>query len=116
MTPYEIYQKARSQRAECENWSKMIGKPSERATAYHLGKVTSSSGTFTIHYQPYDGATNYHDAPKPLVEVLQKVMTDNAKMLIDQCLVLLREREDVALINCKEFAQKILDEIESKSA
>ena len=108
--PYDIYQKARSQRLECEKWAALIGRQSN-TTAPHLGKITEAECRFTIHFQPYDGANNYHDAPKPLTEALAEVVKEHASLLIKDALQLLIKKESDALVACKEFANGIIAQI-----
>lgn len=112
MNPYDLYQKARSQRIDCENWHSLIGKQSS-ATAPHVGTISSSACKFTVHFQPYDGANNYHDAPKPLTDALESVLKTHSALLIGDALRILREKEAAALIACKEFASGIIAQIDA---
>jgi len=110
LNPYEIYQQALRDRAECQRWAALIGKQSN-ATAPHRGAITGVSGHFAIHFQPSDGATNYHDSPKIFDAVLADVMKDHSKMLIEETLAVFVRRENDALVKCKSFAEAMLKEI-----
>ena len=99
-------------RWEATNWAKKLGARSN-ATAPHVGTISGAVGSFCIHYQPSDGATNYHDSPKAFNGFLADAMKNNAKRLIEEALQLMQERTTSALVACESELRTLQKEIDT---
>lgn len=97
---FEAWTKARIERCNAEAWYELIDKQSN-ATARHRGELHSAYGEMCIHFQPSDGATNYHKASPEFCAYLSKVMMDRHKELIVAVLDTMREVERLKLIACE---------------
>lgn len=63
MTLPRKHETAKSRLAQATAFVSLIGRLSETTTAQHVGTVHTIEIVTTIHYQPYDGAKNYHKCP-----------------------------------------------------
>ena len=110
MKNYETWKALKNEQHEAARWAGKLGAKSN-ATAPHLGTISGAEGKLCIHYQPSDGATNYHDSPKAFNACLAEVMKKNAKQLIEEALHLMQERTIAALIACESELATLQKEI-----
>ena len=111
MTKFEEWKQKRGELEGAERWAAQLGAQS-RATARHVGTIHAAEGTFTLHYQPSDGASNYHSSPVAFNECLRQVMLNDGAALIEKTLGLMRKRERDAFISCRAELVTLLDEID----
>lgn len=62
MQKYQAYMKRRQEMEGALAVLALIGKKSTHATAENIGRISSLEVRATIHFQPSDGAKNYHDS------------------------------------------------------
>ncbi len=76
MQKIDRYKKSRSALAGARAFLSLIGRPSVNATARHNGSLCGLSVKTRIHYQPSDGAQNYHEN-KDFDEALSRTIMRN---------------------------------------
>lgn len=110
---------ARQKRHEAEAYISLIGKTTNRSTVASRNGEHATAGTLTkftvttqIHFQPYDGAKNYHDC-KAFDAALSTVARKHWKMLHAEALELLRQQEREAAVAAKEEVERQMQEIEA---
>ena len=116
----EEWKKAKHNTAAAEAYLALIGKTTNQTTVAANSGVRATAGELTkfairtqVHFQPYDGATNYHDCEvfdAALSEVVRKQWT----AIRDEAMALLREREAKAGADAEASLEAILAEIRSK--
>lgn len=114
----EAWRKAKNTTAAAKNYLSLIGKTTDRSTLASregagatAGKLTTFSIKTQIHFQPYDGATNYHDC-KEFDAALTEVVRKKWESIRDEAIELLEKREAEAAIAAKASVEKMLAEIE----
>jgi len=99
----EAYYAARRRRDEVERYLSLRGKQSN-ATARHVGTLHYVTVKTTIHFQPTDGAANYHECPA-FDEALAIVIRNNFGELVDG----VRRSVRTKVAQCAEEAQDELN-------
>jgi hypothetical protein len=110
MTKMEAWKEAKRNQDAAEKWASLLGKDSF-ATARHVGTISSARGDFTIHYQPSDGANNYHECSSAFRSALKDVMEAMAPELIRKAIEIMRETTRLALIQCEDELTSMQKEI-----
>ena len=116
----EAWKKAKQNTAAAEAYLSLIGKTTNQTTVAANSGVRATAGELTkfaiktqIHFQPYDGAKNYHDCEAfdaALSEVVRKQWTT----IRDEAMSLLREREADAGAKAEAALEAMLADIRSK--
>ena len=113
----EAWRKAKNATSAAKNYLSLIGKTTDRSTLASLegvgataGKLTTFSIKTQIHFQPYDGATNYHDC-KEFDAALTEVVLKKWGSIRDEAMELLAKREAAAAIAAKSSVYALLTEI-----
>lgn len=86
------YQAAKQRYAEARTVIDMIGMK-ERSTAGAKGKLHNLDVKATVHYQPTDGAKNYHESAA-LNAALSTVTRKHWDMLLAEALAILKDQVD----------------------
>jgi hypothetical protein len=110
MIKLDAWKQAKSEQEYAEKWAAMLGQQS-RSTAVHTGKIHCANGSLTIHFQPIDGANNYHEAPLAFRDALAEVMKDMGPELVNKTLEVMRERTRHYLICCEQEIAEMQKEI-----
>ena len=106
---YDIYLKAKKIADSAQAWRNLIGKSAY--LGFFCLSDRHSSVKLTIAGQHSEGSQNYHECSKELgAEIASVIAEDNR--VIDRAIARLRLKEEAALIECREFANSILTEIE----
>ena len=82
MNSFDEYKKAVSDLRHAEAWKWMIGQRYIGGGGGD-GEVVSVSLSMTIYYQEYDGAKNYHEPDKAMVDALGVAAKKMSQQLID---------------------------------
>lgn len=119
MSSTKMWGEAKKSRREADDYIGLIGKTTTKSTlASHKGEIATAGKlsklvvSTQVHFQPYDGANNYHDC-KSFDAALSSVARKHWDMLRSEALDLLREQEREAAIAAKEEVEKQLAEINS---
>jgi len=114
----EAWRKAKNATSAAKNYLSLIGKTTDRSTLASRDGVGATAGKLTtfaiktqIHFQPYDGSTNYHDC-KEFDAALTEVVRKKWASIRDEAMELLAKREAEAAIAAKSSVQNLLAEIE----
>ena len=111
----DAWKKAKIATASAKAYLALIGKPSEYATAKHYGELSKFSISTEIHFQPSDGARNYHDC-KEFDAALTTVVREKWGILRDEAVELLVKEEAKAAVAAKETVESLMREIEEAQA
>lgn len=90
----------------------LIGKPQTQTTARGCyGHISSIEVTTTVHFQPYDGATNYHKCEEfdaALAEVIREQFGPLRDAALDKLTARVADLNDAAAAEYKaEFGAEI---------
>lgn len=107
---FEQYQVAKKQLADAQEWLSMIGKPQPRTTAKADGFLSSLTMAAVVHFQYSDGATNYHDAPKPLQNALAAAAKANFSKLAEEAIAALRSEVETLRKEAADEYRALLSE------
>lgn len=117
----EAWKIAKRNTKEAERYLSLIGKTTTNSTlgsrkgaAATAGELTKFQITTQIHFQPYDGATNYHDC-KAFDAALSEVVRKKWSTIKEEAMALLRQREAEAGAKAEAGLEEILAEIRSKN-
>ena len=112
------WQDATAARKNAEAYLSLIGKTTSRSTVAAREGEHATAGCLTtfeirtqIHFQPYDGATNYHNC-KAFDEALTAVVRRKWSAIKDEAIALLLETEREASLLAEEQVKGMLAEIE----
>ncbi len=112
------WQDATAARKDAEEYLSLIGKTTSRSTVASREGENATAGALTtfeirtqIHFQPYDGATNYHNC-KAFDGALTTVVRRKWSAIRDEAIALLRETEREASILAENQVKGMLAEIE----
>ena len=111
------WQDATAVRKGAEAYLSLIGKTTSRSTVAAREGEHATAGCLTtfeirtqIHFQPYDGATNYHNC-KAFDVALAAVVRRKWSAIRDEAIALLREEEREASLLAEEPVKGMLAEI-----
>ena len=111
---YELYLEARRNTKSAIEWN-------EKPNSKH--KYRNDSFSVVLHTavlklercgQHSCGGQNYWPMPKPMSEALLEVIKENGADLFKKAIQKLQDKETEALKDCRDFAETILKNIESK--
>ena len=112
------WQSATAARKDAEEYLSLIGKTTSQSTVAAREGEQATAGRLTtfeirtqVHFQPYDGATNYHNC-KAFDEALTAVVRRKWSAIRDEAIALLREEEREASLLAEEQVKGMLAEIE----
>lgn len=116
----EAWKRAKQNTAEAVAYLALIGKTTNQTTVAANSGVGATAGELTkfqittqIHFQPYDGATNYHDC-KAFDAALSEVVRKKWSTIRDEAMALLREREAQAGAAAEAALEAMISDIRSK--
>jgi hypothetical protein len=119
MSKVKQWGEARQLRREAEEYISLIGKTTKRSTVAIREGENATAGSLTklvvttqMHFQPYDGATNYHNC-KAFDEALSTVARKHWGALHAEALELLRQQEREAAIAAKSEVDQQMRDIEA---
>ncbi|MBR9765996.1 MAG: hypothetical protein GYB53_21395 [Rhodobacteraceae bacterium] len=122
MSKIKAWKDAKIQTFEAEEYIGLIGKTTKHSTVAAregeqatAGRLTSLSVGTQIHFQPTDGAINYHGS-KAFDVALSKVVERHWDELCKEALELLRKQEREAAIEAKAEVEAQLSAIEQAMA
>lgn len=96
---------AKEELRRSEKYIAMIGEPQKTTAKGVVGTLHDVSAATKIHYQPYDGATNYHNCPE-FDAALNDAIKAKFPELMSDAMGLLRDA-------VAETGKKARDDIES---
>lgn len=114
MDPFKYYQQAKRVLSDSQNWFALIGAEYSggcRSGVRERGRITSINVQPTVYHQAYDGATNYHEAPKELQAALEKVVIRRFSELYAEAITILHEEKAKAAKEAHEAYTDIANEI-----
>lgn len=91
MSALTDYENAVKELNAAKEYYSIIGRVSQKATATNTGKWHGLSVSTEIHYQPYDGAKNYHKC-KEFDNALSEIIEFRIEELAEQAIQSLTER------------------------
>ncbi len=100
MSNIDRYRELKSRSFAAGEFLRLIGKSSVSATAKHVGSISKISVKTEIHYQAYDGATNYHENSH-FDAALAEVVRSRFSELSVQAIELMRKKTREAAIAAK---------------
>lgn len=116
----EAWKRAKQNTGEAEAYLSLIGKTTKHSTLASREGEGATAGTLTkfeiatqIHFQPSDGATNYHSC-KAFDAALSEVVRKKWTAIRDEAMALLREKEAAAGAAAESSLEAILADIRSK--
>ena len=116
----DAWKKAKHNAGEAEAYLGLIGKTTNQSTVASREGVGATAGQLTkfeiitqIHFQPYDGATNYHNC-KAFDAALSEVVRKKWTTIRDEAMALLREKEAAAGAAAEASVEALLADIRSK--
>ncbi|MBY6005402.1 hypothetical protein KUV62_15865 [Salipiger bermudensis] len=122
MSKTKAWAMSRAARLEAEEYIALIGKTTTRSTVAAREGEHVTAGSLTklvvqteIHFQPYDGATNYHKS-KAFDEALSTVTRKRWSDLQAEAMELLRQREKEAAVAARAEVEAQLAEINEAEA
>lgn len=110
MNAIEWFQEKKRCLRDAQSWAALIGKKYSGGGG-GFGEVCRVNAVFTIYHQPYDGATNYHEAPKALREAIESVLKSRARAIIDEALSVLDAEVKTAAKKAAAEAEEVLAEV-----
>lgn len=116
----EAWKKAKNATAEAEAYLALIGKTTKNTTVAARNGEGATAGELTkfeirtqVHFQPYDGATNYHNC-NAFDAALSVVVRKKWSQIRDEAMDYLREKEATAGAAAASDIEAILADIRSK--
>ena len=111
-TEYEAYQQAKRERETAEAWNNLPNGPKYRANKFDIS-VAHCSIKLTRAGQQRESGQNYWETEQALNGALLTTIACHPE-IIEEAIEALCIKEKAALAKCREFAQGILDEIETE--
>lgn len=115
----EAWRRAKARTNEAVAYSSLIGKTTNQSTlasregeASTAGRLHSLEVKTQIHFQPYDGATNYHVC-KDFDAALSRAVQENWDQLKDRAIAILRDAEKDCALEAEASVHSLLAEIQS---
>lgn len=91
MNAIEWFQSCKLALRRAEDWAGLIGKRYEGGGG-GWGELRPPVVTMSVYYQPYDGATNHHGAPKELRECIEEVVLRDGERIVKEALGIMQAR------------------------
>ena len=110
MNAIEWFQAQKLALYRAEEWAALVGKRYEGGGGGY-GEVRPPVVTMTVYHQPYDGATNYHEAPKEMRKCIEQVVLRDSARIIAGALGIMRERVALAAKKATREAEDVLAEV-----
>lgn len=113
------YRKVKAAQSDAKQYVDLIGKTTNRSTVAERSGEHATAGSLhkfvvqtQIHFQPYDGATNYHDC-KAFDAALTRATRERFTELRDRAFEILREDAAKLADEAKAELQAEMDAIEA---
>lgn len=103
VSKFEQYKAAKTRLAEAVEWVEMIGKPQPRTTAKADGYLCKFVVDAQVHFQPSDGANNYHDPNGTLEAAINAEAKKRAPEILAAALEVMRN-------NVRQLRKEAADE------
>ena len=118
----EAWHRAKIALSGAREYLSLIGKTTRHSTlssregeAATAGRLHCVEVKTTIHFQPSDGARNYHDC-KEFDAALAKVVRNHWKQLSQEAIEALQAQERVAAASAREAVERMLADINAADA
>jgi len=96
MSKIGAFNAIKAARVVAHDWADKIGRYYEGGRGGTGRVVRASFSTLVVYHQPYDGATNYHDAPACLKPYLDAALLKASPEIIKSALAAMKADEDAA--------------------
>lgn len=109
MNAIQWFQLQKANLADARSWAGLIGKKYSGGGGGY-GEITKVNAIVTVYHQEYDGATNYHEAPKAMREAIEATIREQGGQIIASALARLEAYVRDAAKKAEAEAQAVLDE------
>ena len=115
MNKYEIYLQAKNNTKAAKEWNNLPNsKAKYRNDSFEVVLHTAILKLERCGQHFQGGGNNYWPMPKEMTNSLLEVIKENQNELFTKAINKLKEKEKQALLECRDFAEKILKNIKEK--